>query len=220
MLYLVWLKTQFVICKTIHNICLTQPSYSPLALHCAALLGCCCTVASCLPNMCTTGVNFLTKNKYFPKCTAVDCNKEEFGFCNLWYLTEGWTLQSALVVQVGPKKEGFGERDDHARVESACFALHHAIPTAHLGTGVGGNHPTMGVSAVPWDLFSDRLTDKTDRWQTYRTRLKNVPTDRLCSTFLQHVMTEWLTVIKSPWQKLQQHSKLRWELYSDCLIWD
>lgn len=37
------------------------------------------------------------------------------------------------------KKEGFGR--DHAVVIIACFALHHAIPTAYLGAGVGGNQP-------------------------------------------------------------------------------
>lgn len=40
------------------------------------------------------------------------------------------------------------------------------------GGGWGGIIPAMGVSAIPWDLFSDRLNDKTDTWQTYRTQLK------------------------------------------------
>lgn len=51
-------------------------------------------------------------------------------------------------MQIGAKNKGW-DRGDHARVARACFALRHAIPTAHLGAGVGGNHPTMGVSAIP-----------------------------------------------------------------------
>lgn len=101
------------------------------------------------------------------------------------------------------KKEGFGR--EHASVVRACFALHHAIPTAHLGAGVGGIIPTMGVSAIPWDLFSYRLMDKTDRWRTCRTRLKNVPIDQLWSTLLKYVVAERLTVITAARQKLEHH---------------
>lgn len=51
----------------------------------------------------------------------------------------------------------------HARVARPCSVLHHAIPTAHRGAEVGERViPTMRGSAVPGDLFSDRLTDKTD----------------------------------------------------------
>lgn len=45
------------------------------------------------------------------------------------------------------KKEGFGR--EHASVVRACFALHHAIPTAHLGAGVGGDHPHNGSVSYP-----------------------------------------------------------------------
>lgn len=51
----------------------------------------------------------------------------------------------------------------HARVARPCSVLHHAIPTARRGAEVGERGiPTTRGSAIPGDLFSDRLMDKTD----------------------------------------------------------
>lgn len=52
--------------------------------------------------------------------------------------------------RLGPKKKEEGwDRGDHARVVRTCFALHHAIPTAHLGAGVGGKSPHNGSVSYP-----------------------------------------------------------------------
>lgn len=143
--------------------------------------------------MCMTGLNFLTINKVFPKMYG--------SRLRIWVLQLvifNWGVDIAIGKGLGRGVIMQGWKA-HALLYIMLYLQH------ILGRGLGGNHPTMGVSAVPWDLFSDRLTDKTDRWQTYRTGVKNVPIDRLCSTFLQHVKAEWFTVIKSAWQKLQHH---------------
>lgn len=56
-----------------------------------------------------------------------------------------------------------------------CSNLRHAIPTAYLGSGGLGNTPILGESVIQWDLFRDRLTNKThkrtDFWhKQYKTR--------------------------------------------------
>lgn len=54
----------------------------------------------------------------------------------------------------------------HARAARPGSVLRHAIPTAPGGAEVGERGiPTMRGSAIPGDLFSDRLTDSTDTWQ-------------------------------------------------------
>lgn len=54
----------------------------------------------------------------------------------------------SLEVQVGAKKEGF--EGGEIMQGLACFALHHAIPTAHLGAGVwGGGSSHNGSVSYP-----------------------------------------------------------------------
>lgn len=109
--------------------------------------------------------------------------------------------------RLGQKGRRFGGREimrgwwRHALLYIMLYLQH------ILGRELGGKHPTMGVSAIPWDLFSDRLMDKTDRWQTYRTFSKNVRTKQRWNTFLHYVVAELqqLTVIKSARQKPEHH---------------
>lgn len=54
-----------------------------------------------------------------------------------------------MVVQVGARGKEVWGRGGHAGVVRACFALHHAIPTAHLGAGDGGEAPHNGSVSYP-----------------------------------------------------------------------
>ena len=47
------------------------------------------------------------------------------------------------------KKEGCGEGGIMQGWLRACFALRHAIPTAHLGAGVGGGSSHNGTVSYP-----------------------------------------------------------------------
>lgn len=49
-----------------------------------------------------------------------------------------------------------------------------------LGTGLERIHPTMGVSAIPWDLFSDRLTQQNtdDKLTKLSTQLSPLNIDK------------------------------------------
>lgn len=62
------------------------------------------------------------------------------------------------------EKEGFREEGgwDHAGTSMLCSTSCYTYSTS-CGRD-WGEHPAMRVSAIPWDLFSDRLMDKTDTW--------------------------------------------------------
>lgn len=54
------------------------------------------------------------------------------------------------MVQVGTKGKVVGRGGGDIMQERACFALHHAIPTAHLGAGIGeGGSPHNGSVSYP-----------------------------------------------------------------------
>lgn len=101
------------------------------------------------------------------------------------------------------KKEGFGR--EHASVVRACFALHHAIPTAHLGAGVGGDHPHNGSVSYPMRPVQLQTDGQNRQMTNLQDETKNVPIDQLWSTLLKYVVAEQLTVITAARQKLEHH---------------
>lgn len=88
--------------------------------------------------------------------------------CVLKCLWRAWKVKAAGGGGCGGCRSSEKIQWENMRVSLGRTALRHAIPTARLGAGVGeGVVPTIGASAIPWDLLSYRLTHKTDTRQFF-----------------------------------------------------